>query len=131
MDDLLTLARRGVSGREVLNLNKIIADCHHSPEFANLSSHHPYVKIKTELDPDLLNISCSSVHLGKSLFNLVSNASEAMPKGGCVTIGTANQYIDKPIHGYDQIREGDYVVLSVSDTGDGICLLYTSPSPRD
>jgi PAS domain S-box-containing protein len=120
VDDLLTLARRGVSGREVLNLNKIIADCHHSPEFANLSSHHPYVKIKTELDPGLLNISGSSVHLGKSLYNLISNASDAMPNGGIVTIKTTNQYLDKPIQGYDQIQEGDYVVLSVSDTGEGI-----------
>jgi two-component system cell cycle sensor histidine kinase/response regulator CckA len=120
VDDLLTLARRGVSGREVLNLNNIIADCQQSPEFEKLYTYHPSVKIKTDLDPDLLNISCSSVHLGKTLFNLVSNANEAMPKGGNVTIRTTNQYLDKPIQGYDQIREGDYVVLSVSDTGEGI-----------
>ena len=43
-----------------------------------------------------------------------------MPKGGILTIKTANQYLDKPIQGYDEIREGDYVVLSVSDTGEGI-----------
>jgi CheY-like chemotaxis protein len=43
-----------------------------------------------------------------------------MPKGGVVTIKTVNQYLDKPIHGYDKVREGDYVVLSVSDTGEGI-----------
>jgi PAS domain S-box-containing protein len=120
VDDLLTLARRGVTGRSILNLNKIIADCQKSPEFANLSSHHPSVKIKTDIEPDLLNISGSSVHLGKSLYNLISNASEAMAKGGTVTIRTTNQYLDKPLQGYDQIREGDYVVLSVSDTGDGI-----------
>jgi len=120
VDDLLTLARRGVPGRSILNLNKIIADCQKSPEFANLSFHHPSVKIKTDLDPDLPNISGSSVHLVKSLFNLVSNASEAMAKGGLVTITTSNLYLDKPIHGYDQIRTGDYVVLSVSDTGEGI-----------
>ncbi len=60
------------------------------------------------------------MHLGKTIFNLVSNASEAMPKGGILTITTANQYLDKPIHGYDEIRKGDYVVLSVSDTGEGI-----------
>jgi PAS domain S-box-containing protein len=120
VDDLLTLARRGVSGREVLNLNKIIADCRQSPEFEKLSSYHSPVKIRTDLEPDLLNISGSSVHLGKTLFNLVSNASEAMPKGGGVTIKTANQYLDKPIHGYDEVRTGDYVVLSVSDTGEGI-----------
>jgi signal transduction histidine kinase len=120
VQDLLTLARRGVSGREVLNLNKIIADCQQSPEFEKLSSYHSAVRIKTDLEPDLLNISGSSVHLGKTLFNLVSNASEAMPKGGILTIKTVNQYLDKPIQGYDEVREGDYVVLSVSDTGEGI-----------
>ncbi|MHB8092390.1 MAG: PAS domain S-box protein [Syntrophales bacterium] len=120
VDDLLTLARRGVQGRTILNLNKIIADCQQSPEFANLSAHHPAVTIETDLEPDLLNISGSSVHLGKSLYNLLSNAGEAMPKGGIVAIKTTNQYLDKPLHGYDQIREGDYVVLSVSDTGQGI-----------
>jgi len=120
VDDLLTLARRGVPSRNIFNLNKIIADNQKSPEYTNLSFHHPLVKIKTDLDPDLLNISGSSVHLGKTLYNLVSNASEAMAKGGVVTIKTANQYLEKPIHGYDRIRPGDYVVLSVSDTGEGI-----------
>jgi CheY-like chemotaxis protein len=43
-----------------------------------------------------------------------------MPNGGIVTIKTGNQYLDRPIQGYDDIREGDYVVLSVSDTGEGI-----------
>ena len=120
VDDLLTLARRGVSDRDVLNLNKIIANCQKSPEFEKLYSYHPSVEFKTDIDPDLLNISGSSVHIGKTLFNLISNASEAMAKGGVVTIKTTNQYLDKPIQGYDQIREGDYVVLSVSDTGEGI-----------
>ena len=120
VQDLLTLARRGVPHRKVLNLNNIIADCQQSPEFEKLSSYHPAVKIETDLDPDLLNISGSSVHLGKTIFNLVSNASEAMPTGGILTIKTANQYLDKPIQGYDEVRAGDYVVLSVSDTGEGI-----------
>ena len=120
VEDLLTLARRGVSDRDVLNLNKIIADCQQSPEFEKLSFYHSSVKIKADLEPALLNISGSSVHLGKTLYNLISNASEAMAKGGIVTIKTTNQYLDKPIQGYDHIREGDYVVLSVSDTGGGI-----------
>jgi PAS domain S-box-containing protein len=120
VNDLLTLARRGVSGKDVLNLNKIIADCQQSPEFEKLYSYHTDVKINTDLEPDQPNITCSSVHLGKSLYNLVSNACEAMPKGGIVTIRTSSQYLDRPIHGYDEIRSGDYVVLSVSDTGEGI-----------
>jgi len=66
------------------------------------------------------SISGSSVHLDKALYNLISNASVAMMKGGIVTIKTANQYLDKPIQGYDKIKGGDYVVLSVSDTRGGI-----------
>ncbi|WP_136806769.1 PAS domain S-box protein [Desulfosediminicola flagellatus] len=120
VDDLLTLARRGVPKMDVLNLNTIIVECQHSPEFANLLRHHPSVTITTDLAPDLLNISGSSLHMSKSIYNLVSNASESMPHGGIVTIKTTNQYLDRPVHGYDKIEEGDYVALSVSDQGEGI-----------
>ena len=120
VQDLLTLTRRGVPNRQVINLNKVVSDCLKSPEFEKLSAYHPGVKTEMYLEPDLLNISGSAVHLSKTLFNLISNASEAMPKGGTVTIRTANQYLDKPVQGYDQIQEGDYVILMVSDTGEGI-----------
>ena len=120
MDDLLTLARRGVRSRQVLNVNKIIADLQQSPELKHLHSYHPQVVIKTELDPALLNILGSSIHLNKTLFNLISNAGEAMPGGGTLTIQTSNRYLDTPLQGYDEIREGDYVVLTVSDTGEGM-----------
>ena len=52
--------------------------------------------------------------------NLVSNAAEAMPDGGMVFIKSDNQYIDNPIKGYADIIDGDYVTLTVSDTGVGI-----------
>jgi CheY-like chemotaxis protein len=52
--------------------------------------------------------------------NLVSNAAEAMPDGGTMTISTANRYVDTPIYGYETVEEGDYVVLSVFDNGVGI-----------
>ena len=120
VEDMLTIARRGVSGRKVLNLNKLVGDFKKSPDWEKLLSYHPNVQISTDLEPDLLNISGSSIHLVKTLYNLVSNASESMPKGGTITIKTTNQYIDKPISGYDTIREGDYVVFSVSDEGEGI-----------
>jgi PAS domain S-box-containing protein len=120
VQDLLTLARRGVQGRDVVNLNGIITDLPKLPEFKGLSSYHSSVQIKHDLEPDLPNISGSSVHLGKTLFNLVSNGCEAMPKGGILTIRTASQYLEKPIEGYDEVRKGDYVVLSVSDMGGGI-----------
>jgi PAS domain S-box-containing protein len=120
VEDLLTLARRGVPVREVVNLNDLIIDCRQSPEFDNLSSRHPSMVLDFDLDPELENISASPVHLRKTLYNLIANAGEAMAHGGVLTIKTANEYLDKPIHGYDEIREGEYVVLFVSDTGEGI-----------
>jgi len=120
VQDLLTLARRGVLGRDIVNLNRIVADLPKLPEFQGLSSYHTSVKIKHDLEHDLPNISGSSVHLSKTLFNLISNGCEAMPNGGIVTIRTASQYLEKPIEGYDEVQKGNYVVLSVSDTGEGI-----------
>jgi PAS domain S-box-containing protein len=120
VQDLLTLTRRGVTTRKVLNLNHVIIDYQKSPEFAKAVSSCPGVRIQNDLEADLLNMSGSSVHLGKSLINLVSNATEAMCAGGVITIKTRNRYLDRPVSGYDEIREGDYVVLSISDTGEGI-----------
>ena len=120
VEDLLTLARRGVAATEVVNFNQIIKDYLKSPEFGYLQTYHPHVKLTTEVDDHLLNIMGSPIHLSKTLMNLVSNAAEAMPSGGTVSIVTQNRYLDQPIKGYDDIDEGDYVVLTVTDNGIGI-----------
>jgi len=120
VQDLLTLARRGVSVSEVANLNTIIEEYLNSPEYGKLMSFHPGVEVEVNLDTDLLNVQASPVHLSKTIMNLTSNAAEAMTEGGKLSISTKNRYIDKPIKGYDYIEEGDYAVLMVSDTGTGM-----------
>jgi len=120
VQDLLTLARRGVVATEVVNLNQIINSYLKSPECKNLKGFYPDAKIESNLEAYLLNIMGSSVHLSKTVMNLVSNAAEAMPEGGDIFISTESKYIDKPIKGYDDVKEGDYVILTVSDTGIGI-----------
>jgi len=120
VQDLLTLARRGVVVTEVVNPNDVIAEYLKSPEHENLQSYHHGVHIETHLEKDSLNILGSSTHLSKTVMNLVSNAAEAMPQGGKLTISTENRYIDRPIRGYEDVVEGDYVVLAISDTGAGI-----------
>jgi len=120
VQDLLTLARRGVTSVEILDLNDLIDEYLASPEFLKLQSYHPEVEIKVNQHAHLLNISGSSVHLKKSLMNLVSNAAEALPEGGLVQISTQNRYIDRPLKGYTDINAGEYVVLGVEDNGSGI-----------
>jgi CheY-like chemotaxis protein len=105
-------------------LNLLITDYLVSNEFAQLQKYHHQVKIETNLELNLLNIIGSPVHLSKTIMNLVSNAAEAMPDGGNISIETRNQYVDRALKGYDDVKEGDYVALSISDTGVGI-------SPKD
>ena len=120
VQDLLTLARRGVQTQKVVNLNDTIRGCQKTPEFESLFSLNRRIKLKTDLETDLLNILGSPVHLGKTFINLVTNAVESMPGGGELTIATRNQNLDKPVQGYDAVNEGDYVVLSIADAGEGI-----------
>ena len=120
VQDLLTLARRGVGIKEVVNLKYIILEYLKSPEHENLKLHHPWIEIETNIESDLLNISGSFVHLYKTIENLVYNATEATTDGGKIFISAENRYIDKPIKGYDSVEEGEYITLMVSDTGIGI-----------
>ena len=120
VDDLLTMARRGVTVSEVVNLNDVISNYLISPELEKLKAFHPLVTFETTFDSELSNTQGSSVHLFKTIMNLVSNAAEAMSDGGRLTISTKNQYIDQPVRGYDEVQKGDYILLEVSDTGTGI-----------
>jgi signal transduction histidine kinase/ActR/RegA family two-component response regulator len=124
VQDLLTLARRGVSVTEVMNLNRLIGKYLNSPENYKILGYHPAIKVTVRLQEDLFNIMGSPVHLSKTIMNLVCNAAEAMPNGGEILIATTNRYLDKSIKGFEAVDEGDYVTLTVSDTGIGI-------SPQD
>ncbi len=120
VQDLLTLARRGVNVSNVVDLNAILRDYFESPEFSKLQEYHPHVNFDVRLDDELKYILGSEVHLGKTLMNLVSNAAEAMHKGGTVSVSTGNRHLDKPLKGYDTVSQGEYAVLSVADNGIGI-----------
>jgi two-component system, cell cycle sensor histidine kinase and response regulator CckA len=129
VQDLLTLARRGVPVVETVSLNTIITEYLESPEYQNLLRHHPLVGFSVHLDPNLFNISGSRVHLSKTIMNLVTNAAEAIVSPGKISITTENRYVDASIPDVAELaelKEGDYVVLHISDTGKGIM-----PSDRE
>jgi len=120
VQDLLTLSRRGVVVSEVINLNTILQNYLSSPEFQKMKSYHPNIRTDVSLQSDPGNILGSQIHLSKTIMNLLTNAAEAMPEGGRITIVTQDRYVDMPISGYDDVKEGDYVSLAVSDEGTGI-----------
>ena len=120
IQDLLTLARRGVTASDVIDLNNVVSGFLKTPVLEKTKDYHPQVALRTECDKNLLNIKGSSLHLEKTLMNLVSNAMESISGKGEVIIRTESRYLDKPVRGYEEIKEGDYAVLTVSDTGIGI-----------
>ncbi|MFA6011574.1 MAG: response regulator [Desulfobacteraceae bacterium] len=120
VEDLLTLARRGVMSRETLRLNALISEYIESPEHLKIMSFHPHVDVKLQLEQLLPNIKGSTHHIKKTVMNLISNAAEAQPSGGTITVSTQSRYLDKPLKGYYNVDDGEYVVLTVSDQGEGI-----------
>jgi len=120
VQDLLTLARRGVTAFEVLNLNDIVADVIRSPEHQKLIGFHPDVTFEVACEPNLPNLEGSPIHLKKTILNLIANAAEAQPGGGRVCISTESRYVDQPLAGYEKVAEGEYILLRVADRGHGI-----------
>ena len=120
IQDLLTLTRRGVSVSKVIDLNGTVSTVFKSAEFKKLQDDHPSVTFKVVLEKELLNINGSPVHLEKTVMNLLSNAAEAISGSGEVIVRTENRYLDRPVQGYDAVKDGEYAVLTVSDNGGGI-----------
>ncbi len=120
VQDLLTLARRDVATKEVVNLNDVVDDYLHSAEFTKMMTYHPDVRLEFGSAPELLNILGSPFNLSKAIMNLVTNAAEATKGGGEIRIATQNSYLEQTVKGYTTLREGDYVLVTITDTGVGI-----------
>jgi len=71
--------------------------------------------------PDLWFTSADPSQIGDALLNLALNARDAMPHGGTLRIEAANLHLDaQSAAQYSELADGDYVVLTVTDTGTGM-----------
>ena len=118
--DLLTVARGAAATRSIHDLNSLIEEYLDSPEFYSLKRHYPNITYQQHYHAKQKFISCSSVHVKKCLMNLVTNAAEAISDSGTIIITVENQCIDNRNRTSHDLTNGNYVVLTVQDTGLGI-----------
>lgn len=112
---LLAFGRKQVTQPKILNLNDLVASMSWLQPMIEAN-----VEFKVESGDNLKNIYGDTTQIEQILLNLVVNARDAMPKGGTITITTQNIKVDEFTAGKHGCRSGDYVCLSLSDTGCGI-----------
>ncbi|HEX9023197.1 MAG TPA: response regulator [Geobacteraceae bacterium] len=114
---LLAFSRKQVMSPRPLDLNDVIANV--GKLLTRIIGED--VHLKTNLTPGPLSIFADSGQIEQVLMNLGTNARDAMPDGGLLTVETDVHEIDQDfirVHGYG--TPGSYAVLSVSDTGEGM-----------
>lgn len=120
VSDLLTIARGSTCKKEIRNLNDMIRQYRDSLDYLHQSRSFPNKKVTFDLDPRLGNIRVTPIQLTKALINLVRNAAEAIDDQGTISVYTTRRTFIEPYKGYEAIPPGQYEVLGVADTGNGI-----------
>jgi two-component system cell cycle sensor histidine kinase/response regulator CckA len=114
---LLAFSRKQILHASVLDINGVIVTM--EPMMRRLIAAH--VDLVLSLQHDLATIRIDPTQLEQIVINLVVNAADAMPRGGKVTVETANVYLDENYQRHHlPVKPGDYVMLAVSDTGIGM-----------
>jgi len=113
---LLAFSRRQTLDPKALDANKLIAGM----EDLIRRTIGPNVSMEVVAAGGLWPIRVDPSQLENSLLNLSINARDAMPDGGKLTIETANKWLDERGAREHELTPGQYVSLSVSDTGTGM-----------
>jgi signal transduction histidine kinase len=112
---ILAFSRRQPLSPQRVNLSKLVEG------IADLLRHSvgDRVGIDTRLTADWWTL-CDANQMENVLLNLAINARDAMPDGGRLTIATSNMHVEKPLADFEDLAPGDYIRLTVQDTGVGM-----------
>lgn len=114
---LLTFSRRQIVAPQIIDLNVVVSDI--EKMLRRLIGED--IVLATVKCPGLGKIKADSGQIEQILTNLAVNARDAMPKGGRLTLETANVELDETYarkhHG---TKSGSFVMVAVSDTGHGM-----------
>jgi PAS domain S-box-containing protein len=114
---LLAFSRKQVVKKELIKLNSVIGNF--EKFLARLLRED--IELRTQYADEELTILADRGQIEQVIMNLVTNARDAMPAKGALTIETGRMVLDESFlsaHGYG--RPGEYAMLSVSDTGLGM-----------
>jgi hypothetical protein len=114
---LLAFSRKQLLELKVVDVNAIVQDMERllRPLIGET------VEFAAQLTPEAAHTRADAGQLEQVLMNLVVNAKDAMPSGGKLTMHTRNIVVDEKFRrGQTFIRPGNYVLLSVRDTGMGM-----------
>jgi two-component system cell cycle sensor histidine kinase/response regulator CckA len=109
---LLAFGQRQTPRSQVIDLNQVI----HSMEGLIRRLLGADIRVDLRLLPGEAMVRMDPAHLDQLLVNIVLNAREAMPKGGTLTIETAERQIAEGARNR-RVRPGTYVLLAIHDTG--------------
>jgi PAS domain S-box-containing protein len=114
---LLLFSRRQIAQPRAVNLNDVVVNTEQMLD--RLIGED--IELACRLEPDLGKVKADPGQMEQILVNLAVNARDAMPGGGKLTIGTANVTLDPDTDSdFSLLVPGQYVKLSVSDTGAGM-----------
>ncbi|MEK7435151.1 MAG: response regulator [Cyanobacteriota bacterium] len=113
---ILTFSNPGIN-HQTINILSIINDIQ---KIIN-ETFPKSLTLNINIEDNIWNILGNSTQLYQVLLNLCVNSRDAMPNGGKLTISANNIIIDKNYKlGKKILKEGKYLFLSISDTGEGI-----------
>ncbi len=113
---LLAFSRRQVLEPKVIDLNAVLLDV--SNILPRLIGED--IEFSLNLAPDLWTVKADAVQIEQVIMNLANNARDAMPNGGLLRVESQNLTVGIGSTVLTGLAPGDYVLLSVSDNGQGI-----------
>jgi two-component system cell cycle sensor histidine kinase/response regulator CckA len=114
---LLAFSRKQMLELRVLDLNEIV---HHIQEMLSRLIGED-IQVVMNLDPALSSVRADAGQIEQVIMNLAVNARDAMPRGGQISLETANVELDETYaQTHVPVQPGPYVMLAVSDTGVGM-----------
>lgn len=114
---LLAFGRKQPLNPRVININQMIK----SMEIMLKRTLREDIELQFILEKDINNILVDPIQMQQIILNLVVNARDAMPYGGKLVIETKNVFLDDEyIESHIGAKNGNNVVLAISDTGSGM-----------